>query len=377
MATRREFSRLDRADAAGPGALRAVLTRVGVFPYVIATPEGDTVIREYRPAREVFAQASLDSLRAAPLVEGHPAFIDGANWAALAKGHIGDDVAPDGEFVRATAHVKDGNTLARVVNGDLVELSCGYTADLVAESGTYDGQPYDAVQTNIRYNHVGLGPKDWGRAGNDVRVFLDSAEAVTHSNGEDMLKVTNALRSDSGTPAPAPAPAPARNDSPAITHTIDIVALVASKEKAETRASELESQVTALEARLTALAAANTAQATSDEIGARIALLAQAKGFGVECPTTDSADTIRAKVLAKLSPSTKTDGKDPGAIALAFEVATAAHAAAMAGAKDSASRVDSALAGAGNDAPSPIDVGRAKQAAKFHGTTRPFGGKVG
>lgn len=351
-----------------------MLTRVGVFPYVIATPEGDTLVREYRPAREVFAQASLDSLRAAPLVEGHPAFIDGANWAALAKGHIGDDVAPDGEFVRATAHVKDGNTLARVANGDLVELSCGYTADLVAESGTYDGQPYDAVQTNIRYNHVGLGPKDWGRAGNDVRVFLDSAEAVTHSNGDDMLKVTNALRSDSGASANPPARA---DGTPAINHTIDIVALVSAREKAETRAAELEAAITALEARVTALTEANAVQATSDEIGARIALLAQAKALGVECPTTDSADAIRTKVLAKLSPSTKTDGKDSGAIELAFDVAIASHAAAKAGARESADRVDSALGAAGNDAPSPIDAGRAKQSARFHGTTRPFGGKVG
>ncbi len=53
---------------------------------------------------------------------------------------------------------------------------------MVQEPGTHRGERYDAVQTSIRYNHVALGPKDWGRAGSEASLRLDdnSAEAVEH-----------------------------------------------------------------------------------------------------------------------------------------------------------------------------------------------------
>ena len=38
-----------------------------------------------------------------------------------------------------------------------------------------DGTPYDRVQRNIRYNHVALGPRGWGRMGPRVRLRVDGA----------------------------------------------------------------------------------------------------------------------------------------------------------------------------------------------------------
>jgi hypothetical protein len=56
------------------------------------------------------------------------------------------------------------------------EVSCGYTADLVEEPGVYQGQAYDFIQRNIKYNHIAI--VDKGRAGPDVRIRLDSEDAV-------------------------------------------------------------------------------------------------------------------------------------------------------------------------------------------------------
>ncbi len=51
-------------------------------------------------------------------------------------------------------------------------MSCGYTADVENASGVWMGMPYDAIQRNIRYNHIVL--TDKGRAGDNARIKIDS-----------------------------------------------------------------------------------------------------------------------------------------------------------------------------------------------------------
>jgi hypothetical protein len=96
------------------------------------------------------------------------------NFTRLAKGHVGDDVRQDGKFVSATVRVQDDATATMIERGDLKEMSCGYTADVEFTSGTWNGEDYDAIQRNIRYNHVALLPGGKGRAGREVGLRLDS-----------------------------------------------------------------------------------------------------------------------------------------------------------------------------------------------------------
>ena len=145
-------------------------TRVGVFDY--RQPDG-TIRRELRPPEEVFSQASLDSLADVPVIEGHPAMVNSSNFKDLTKGHVSGQPRKDGIFVAVKTVIQDGATLAKVDSGELCELSCGYHCDIDPTPGVFDGQAYDAVQRNIRYNHVGLGPKGWGRAGSDVALRFD------------------------------------------------------------------------------------------------------------------------------------------------------------------------------------------------------------
>lgn len=359
MATRLAVSRIDAEGVRTPaGAMRypAVLTRAGVLPYVVDGPDGPVTVRELRPPSEVFAPASLATLRGAPLVVGHPAFIDAANWRAHVKGHVAEDVSADepAGFVRGTVQANDADVIARAESKELVEISCGYEADLEITSGVFNGEAYDAIQRNIRYNHVGLGPKDWGRAGNSVKLNLDSADGVSHYDEETMNRIRQA-RTDAADPK--------QPVVDTITHTIDIVALSADR---DTKAKALEAanaKITALEAEKTALLAAQSTVQIGDAVSERIALLAQAESVGVKCPVTDSADTIRTKVLAKLSPSTRTDGRPSEAIAMSYEVAIAAHAeaSAKASAKASAGRVDSTLGEDPDDGEDPIEAGKRKQ----------------
>lgn len=178
-ARRFDLSRVDATEATPSGGLRipARATRSGVLEYHDA--DGRTW-GELRPDAEVFSAESLASLRAATLTELHPpSLVSPETWKRLAVGHTGDDVRKDGEFVAVSVVVQDAETLARVRSGELVELSCGYSCDLDETPGVFDGKPYQRVQRGIRYNHVALGPEGWGRAGSDVRLHLDSGDAVS------------------------------------------------------------------------------------------------------------------------------------------------------------------------------------------------------
>ena len=178
MAERRfDAGRLGKIERTPQGGARvpAALTRTGVLPYRNA--DGSTRL-EFRPPSEVFRADSLATLRGAPVIRGHAAWITPDNWKQYALGHVADSsVRQDGELVAAELVIQDADTLRRLDAGEDQEISLGYSLDYDPTPGTTpDGQRYDGVQRNVRVNHVALLPPGGGRAGRDVGVRLDSAE---------------------------------------------------------------------------------------------------------------------------------------------------------------------------------------------------------
>lgn len=184
---RLDTGRLDRAKRTGAGGARvpATIARTGVQVYT--DPSGREV-REYRPADEVFAALALESLGAIPVTIGHPGAVDASNWRRHAVGHVSDTPASkrqDGptSWLETALVISDADALSRVASGDLVEVSMGYTADVVPESGVApDGQRYDAVQRNIRFNHLALLESGRARAGRDARLRLDAVGNATRDD---------------------------------------------------------------------------------------------------------------------------------------------------------------------------------------------------
>lgn len=179
-------NRVSRFDVAGLGKpertsqgflrIPAFLTRTGVLEYRRAD---GTVVRELRPSEEVFKTRSLATLSAAPVTDLHPTeMVTPTNVRDLSIGHVSDDVRPDGELVAAAVTVQHADAIAAVERGDRRELSCGYQCRIDATPGTYKGQSYDQVQRDIVYNHVALGPRNWGRAGRDIALRVDAADGV-------------------------------------------------------------------------------------------------------------------------------------------------------------------------------------------------------
>lgn len=151
--------------------------RIGIQQYSgrEVDPDGSLGLRDkavvnvYRPETEVFSRDSLASFAAAPVTIDHPAqAVDASNWRKLGVGEINGDVIRDGEFVRVPIIVRDAAAVAKV-NTTHKQLSMGYTCTLDATPGTApDGTAYDAVQRNIRINHIAAVPA--ARGGPELKI---------------------------------------------------------------------------------------------------------------------------------------------------------------------------------------------------------------
>ena len=156
---------------------KPIIGRTGILIY--QNPDGSTR-KEYRPPEEAFDQQSLDSLVGKPVTLGHQGMVTSTNpvrpiGSVLSAGH------QDGDNITADVILYSLPTDAR-------ELSCGYTLDLDETPGTTpDGEHYDAVQRNIRYNHVAV--VRHGRAG-VARLNMDGdQEPIEDGKKENTMKI--------------------------------------------------------------------------------------------------------------------------------------------------------------------------------------------
>lgn len=161
-----------RKDVNGFLKGRAPATNVGVFPYVL---EDGSVQYELRPPEEVFSPESKSTLDGVPVTNDHPPeLVTPENAKEYQVGFTGD-VREDQYHLSASITITDGEAIIDVQDGKRA-LSCGYTADMVYKSGVWMGIHYDAIQTNIRYNHLAI--VDRGRAGDAARMKMDSMGPV-------------------------------------------------------------------------------------------------------------------------------------------------------------------------------------------------------
>lgn len=148
-------------------SVEATIARTGIqdyFGYEVGRPEVDFV-RVYRPDEEVFDTASLQTFAGRPITNDHPSIgdVSADNWKDLSVGHIGGVLKKDGDYIVAPLAIMDASAIAAIEDGKR-EVSMGYTADLEWTPGTTaDGEKYDAIQRNIRINHLAI--VDRGRAG--------------------------------------------------------------------------------------------------------------------------------------------------------------------------------------------------------------------
>ena len=115
------------------------------------------IVRVYRPEEEVFSQDALHSYAFRPVTDDHPSeMVTADNWKQYSVGQTGGDVVRDGEFVRVPLVLMDKAVIAKVESGKR-ELSMGYSTTLKFKDGvTPSGEAYDAIQTNLKMNHLAV-----------------------------------------------------------------------------------------------------------------------------------------------------------------------------------------------------------------------------
>ncbi|MFK4871655.1 DUF2213 domain-containing protein [Novosphingobium sp. ZW T3_23] len=257
--------------------------RVGIQTYLpdeAGAPENfkGSVVRAYRPEDEVFSRDSMASFAAAVFTINHPAeMVDAANWKQHGVGEVNGDIVRDGEFVRVPVIVRDAAAV-ETVRTTHKQLSMGYTCTLDWTPGvTPSGEAYDAVQRDIRINHIAAVPA--ARGGPELKI---SDERPSPPEKKTMKIKIGDAEVDA-------------TNGEAVKVAVD-AALSAKDAKIGTLTADLANATTSIQAKDGEIAALNAKLADAEVTPAKLQALADAR-----------ADVIgKAKAIA---PNIVTDGK--------------------------------------------------------------------
>ena len=169
---------------------RPILTSTGIFEYL--NPDG-SVRKELRLPEDVFDAASLKSYKGRPIIITHDAgLVTKDNVQGNQIGTILTEGYRSGDDVRAEIIIHDTDGMKKA---GLKELSLGYNLDLDETPGEWNGQHYDAIQRNIRINHLALVRE--ARAGEQARLNIDSRDPQkTLKGGKAMSNPKKTARGD-------------------------------------------------------------------------------------------------------------------------------------------------------------------------------------
>lgn len=286
------------------------IARSGLLDY---TRADGTKWVEYRPPDEAFRADVLESFSLVPLTNNHPptGLLDADNTKMYQVGTV-EMPHQDGDKVRAKILVTDAAVISEMAKGK-AELSCGYVCDLDFTPGEVDGQRYDAIQRNVRGNHVALVRA--GRAGPEVRVRIDTADAeVIQSDPKGNLPMQK-IKLD-GVEYEVPETTAQAFEKFQKAQGEIIAEVRASLEKATARGDSAEAQVAALKAEL-----AEAPVKVKAALEARVALETKAKELTGAEKFDGLSDLDVMKQVAEHVLALKMDGKSDAYVAACYDLA--------------------------------------------------------
>ena len=313
-----------------------IVGRVGIQSYM--NSDG-SIRKEYRPAEEVFHPDALASMVGKPITDAHPnGKVTAANFKKLTIGTILGAGKQDGDNVRVDIIIQDAEAIIKAEKGGVRELSLGYTVDLDETPGEFNGEKYDAIQKNIRVNHLALVPK--GRAGN-ARLNLDRFDAVAFT--EDVMSdKLGRVRLDNGIEYDA---------APEVVHALDKLRDDAAlfKTNVDTANSQIETlagERDTLKDRVDGFAAelakvkTDALESARAEIKARTELDKAAEGFKVDCAGKSDRE-VKEAVIKAVRADADLAGKSDEYVNAAFDMSVSMKAdAAMKGQRQQAMNAD-------------------------------------
>lgn len=147
------------------------IAKAGVFEYlkseILPDFKGDDgLVKVYRPFEAL--KKAKDSFANKPIKLTHKWVGDEANTA---DGAISSEIKADeaNGYLIADLIIYNPELIAKIENGEVVELSPAYTGEVLANSGRYDGEDYDFTQSVDCVNHLAV--VESGRSGSDLRIL--------------------------------------------------------------------------------------------------------------------------------------------------------------------------------------------------------------
>ena len=289
-----------------------IVGRTGIQLYKNAD---GTIRRELRPPEEVFKADSLKSFAGKPVTDEHPGEpVTAKNAKRLSVGTMQGEGRQDGDNVVAPITIFDQDMIDKVMKGGKRELSLGYKVDLEETPGVWNGQEYDAIQRNIRVNHLAIVPR--GRAGN-ARLNLDRLDAESVITGENMPENLSRIRLDSGLEYQA---------APEV--VVEVEKLRSDKAELTTRADSLQKQLDTVAAERDTLKSqvasadkvrADALEAARAEVKARAELDKVAEAFKVDGAGKTDREIKEAVIKSKRADA-DLSGKSDDYINAAFDL---------------------------------------------------------
>lgn len=282
--------------------ITAPIAKSSIYSYRL---DDGSIQREYIPSETLFNQDSINTLKLKPVTNNHPKkFVKRDSYSKLAIGTTGENIGQDGEYLVATFIVSDSKAID-AINSGKNQLSPAYECDVVLEHGiTPEGERYDAIQKNRRYNHLAL--VDRARGGNDLTFRLDSDDSI----------IPDTINERGDSPMP-------KINLDGIDHELDNPAIATHIAKLTAKVDSLEGEITAnktalvqakadsdgLTAELTKLRADSTSEKIDGLVKARVALIEAAKPILGKDFKADASDLdIMQAVVLKQCPEAKFDG---------------------------------------------------------------------
>jgi len=258
------------------------------------------IVHVLRPASEVFAKDALASFANLPITLGHPpAGVSSDNYKQMAVGVSTGTPVRDGEFMKVELSIRDADTVTKIVEAGGMQISNGYTVDLDTTSGTTSGgDSYDAIQRNIRGNHIAL--VDTARCGPECRIGDGTADCQCTSCKE--RKRHTMSHQDEG-----------QNRGEDIPET---------NEELMSKIAALEAKIAELKGEIAGLKAENEGETLQQKVADRVALLTAAKSvLGDEDLSSQSDHEIRTAVITHKYGAAMLQDADSAAIKGMFKIA--------------------------------------------------------
>lgn len=169
-------------------------TACGVFAYPGRGPNG-TTMRLLRHPSNVFAEASIASAFLKPVIVWHPPENNGNDGLLnvdtignLQVGTTGERYEIDGKNLVISFTITKREGIDAVENG-LNAVSMGRTAEIIEESGTYNGEPFTHREINCVYDHMAI--VDAGRMGPQAKIYLDRLESEQGAHSMKKIFIDN------------------------------------------------------------------------------------------------------------------------------------------------------------------------------------------